>query len=66
MHGYQAVGKVSKMEFIEYYAHISACIESDAMFSNLLTSVWSLDYRDNPGILPFAGAKQKILSVDPK
>ena len=54
------------MEFIEYYAHISACIESDATFSNLLTSVWSLDYKDNPDILPFAGTKQKVLSVDPK
>ena len=57
LHGYQAVDKVSKMEFIEYYAHISACIESDASFANLLTSVWSLDYKDNPDILPFAGTK---------
>jgi len=57
MHGYQAIDKVSKMEFIEYYAHISACIESDATFANLLTSVWSLDFKDNPDILPFAGSK---------
>lgn len=66
MHGYQALGKVSKLEFIEYYAHVSACIENDAAFSSLITSVWSLDYRDNPGTLPFAGSKQKVLIVDPK
>ncbi|CDW79898.1 ef hand family protein [Stylonychia lemnae] len=64
--GYQALEKISKLEFIEYYAHVSALIESDSQFANLVSSVWSLDYRDNPDILPFAGSKQKVLTVDPK
>lgn len=66
MHGYQALDKISKLEFIEYYAHVSACIEADASFANSITAVWSLDYRDNPDTLPFAGSKNKVLTVDPK
>lgn len=33
-----------------------------------MKSVWSLDYRDDPEILPFAGGsgKGKVLVVDPK
>lgn len=57
MHGYQALGKISKLEFVEYYAHVSACIESDAAFANLLSAVWSLDYKDSTNTLPFAGSK---------
>lgn len=65
MHGYQALEKISKQEFIEYYAHVSACIDQDSTFSNLVESVWNLDYRDNPGVLPYAGSKNKVLAVDP-
>eukprot|EP00347_Sterkiella_histriomuscorum_P008193 403346024 len=66
MHGYQALGKVSKSEFIEYYAHVSAMIEKDNVFSDLVTSVWHMDYSDNPDTQPFAGTKHKVLTVDPK
>ncbi len=48
MQGYQGlVDKISKEEFIEYFAHVSACYEQDATFANLITNVWSLDFRDN-------------------
>lgn len=29
INGYQAIDKISRMEFIEYYAHVSTFIESD-------------------------------------
>ena len=48
MHGYQALEKITKFEFVEYYAHLSASIVSDSQFSNILNAVWSLDNSDNP------------------
>ena len=59
-------GKISMMEFIEYYAHVSALIEKDSIFSDLVQSVWRLDYGDSLDTLHFAGSKQKVLTVDPK
>ena len=64
MHGYQALEKITKQEFVEYYAHVSALIESDAAFSSMIENVWSLDCRDNPDFLPYAGSKGKVLVVD--
>lgn len=32
MHGYQALDKVQKQEFIEYYAHVSAAMKTDSSF----------------------------------
>ena len=60
--------KVSQQEFIEYYAHVSSLYEQDAAFLNLMKSVWSLDYKDDPEILPLAGGsgKGRVLVVDPK
>jgi hypothetical protein len=62
------IEKVSQQEFIEYYAHVSSFIEQDAAFLNLINSVWGLDLRNEPEILPFAGGsgKGKVLVVDPK
>jgi hypothetical protein len=33
---------------------------------NLISNVWSLDYRDDSEILPFAGGKGRVLAVDSK
>ena len=66
MHGYQAIDKVAKSEFVEYYAHVSATCESDSSFAQLVENVWNMDNRDNPNTLPFAGTRQKVLTVDHK
>jgi hypothetical protein len=66
MRGYQALEKVDKLEFIEYYAHVSACYDQDSLFAGLIENVWNLDFRDNPDVLPYAGTKNKVLTVDPK
>ena len=47
MHGYQALDKITKIEFIEYYMHVSFLIPSDAHFSQLIEGVWNLDYKDS-------------------
>jgi len=66
MHGYQGLQKITNLEFVEYYMHVSTLIESDSAFNQLILGVWNLDNSDNPSIVPFAGAKKKILTVDPK
>ncbi len=47
LNGYQGIGKVSKFEFVEYYAHLNSLIEQDSSFAMLLENVWNLDNRDN-------------------
>ena len=66
MHGYQAIDKISKFEFVEYYAHLSASITSDSQFLNVLNAVWNLDNKNNPSHQPFAGSKDKVLVVNSK
>ena len=66
MHGYQALDKVSKLEFVEYYAHVSATVSTDASFSTLMDSIWNLDNRDNVEYQPYAGSKNKVLLVNSK
>jgi hypothetical protein len=60
------IDKVSKSEFLEYYAHHSAVIESDSQFIQLIEGVWDLDNRGDNSHQPFAGTKQKVLMVDSK
>jgi len=66
MHGYQALDKVSKLEFIEYYVHVSATIEQDSVFSMIIENVWNLDNKDNVDNQPFAGSKGKVYCVNGK
>jgi len=58
--------KVSKQEFVDYYAHVSATYEMDHQFTNMIQNVWNLDYKSYGGPVPFAGAKDKVLNVDHK
>jgi hypothetical protein len=58
--------KISKFEFVDYYAHVSAMVPTDSAFIQILEGVWNLDSRDNPDMMPFAGSKHKVLTVDHK
>jgi hypothetical protein len=53
-------------DFIDYYAHVSASIDSDNVYSILMENVWNLDNKDNYETLPFAGSKDKVMIVDHK
>ncbi len=58
--------KVTKEEFISYYTKMSAAIESDSYFDNMMTDVWGLGLRSNVDRLPYAGVSSKIYQVDSK
>jgi len=66
MHGYQAIGKVTKFEFVEYYAHVSAAVASDTQFQNIVEGVWNMDNKDDISFQPFAGSREKVLVVSSK
>ena len=58
--------KVTRDEFLSYYTKISAAIESDSYFDNMMTDVWGLGLRSNVDKLPYAGVSSKIYQVDSK
>jgi len=45
IHDYSPDAPVSKEEFIEFYAYISAMTESDHVFDQAVTGPWNLDRR---------------------
>lgn len=48
MHCYQTLDdKISLYEFIDYYAHVSALVDTDSHFIQIIEGVWNLDNRDN-------------------
>jgi hypothetical protein len=60
------MGKVSKQEFVDYFAHVSFTYENDSAFTNMIQGVWNLDYKSQLCPTPFAGSKQKVLTVNHK
>jgi len=44
-------GKVSRDEFIEYFTYVSACIENDEDFINMIQNVWRME-APKPKIAP--------------
>jgi calcyphosin len=56
IHGTKADGKVTPEEFLEYYAHVSCNIDSDAHFELMMSNAWNIESRNNPAQMPYAGA----------
>lgn len=55
MNGKKADGIVTPDEFLEYYANVSANIESDAYFELMMSNAWNIESRNNPASMPYAG-----------
>ena len=46
-------GRITPEEFIEYYTHVSANIDTDAYFEVMMSNVWN---SGNASAQPFAGS----------
>lgn len=55
--------KVTPEEFMDYYAHISAHIDSDAFFELLMSNSWNMAGGGSSN-MPFAGSSRKITNVN--
>jgi Ca2+-binding EF-hand superfamily protein len=64
IHDYSADANVSKDEFLEFYAYISAMTESDHVFDQAVTGPWNLDSRHNYTDLPYAGCPQSVTNIN--
>lgn len=60
----EADGKITPEEFIEYYTHVSANVDTDSYFEVMMSNCWNLDSRNNSNSMPFAGSKAKVASVN--
>lgn len=63
IHGNKADGKVTPEEFLEYYANVSANIDSDAHFELMMSNAWNIESRNNPASMPYAGSANRITNV---
>lgn len=50
-------------EFVDYCAHVSSSIDSDAYFELMMSNSWGLNAAQGGG-LPFAGSARKITQVN--
>ena len=64
MNGTKGDGNVTPDEFLEYYANVSANIDSDAYFEVMMTNAWNIVSRNNPASMPFAGTSKKVTAVN--
>lgn len=64
IHNTRADGKITPEEFLEYYAHVSANIDSDAYFELMMANAWNIESRNNPASMPYAGSSAKVTSVN--
>ena len=55
---------VTPEEFLEYYAHVSASVDTDAQFELMMANAWNIDSAANPNSLPYAGCAAKISQVN--
>ena len=63
IHGTKADGKITPDEFLEYYAHVSANIDSDAYFELMMSNAWGLASSSNPAQMAYAGSRAKVTNV---
>ena len=64
IHGTKADGKITPEEFLEYYAHVSANIDSDAYFELMMSNAWNFESANNPNSMAYAGSKSTIKTVN--
>lgn len=57
----KADGVVTPEEFLEYYAHVSMNIDSDAYFEAMMSSAWRVS---DPDAQPYAGSRRKVTNVN--
>jgi hypothetical protein len=53
--------KVTPDEFLDYYSHVSANVDSDAFFELIMSNSWNLSGGSTS--MPFAGSSQKVTNV---
>eukprot|EP00831_Metopus_contortus_P031546 TRINITY_DN2570_c0_g1_i1.p1 TRINITY_DN2570_c0_g1~~TRINITY_DN2570_c0_g1_i1.p1 ORF type:complete len:393 (+),score=80.92 TRINITY_DN2570_c0_g1_i1:77-1255(+) len=58
--------RISRDEFFQYYNKISATIERDTYFDQLLSNSWKLGIKANAEKQPYAGVSSKIFQVNSK
>ena len=61
--GGKSDGKITPEEWLEYYTHVSASIDSDAYFELMMSNTWNIESANNPASMPYAGSKAKISAV---
>ena len=61
--GGKSDGKITPQEWLEYYTHVSANIDSDAYFELMMANTWNIESSNNPASMPYAGSKAKIAQV---
>lgn len=55
--------KVTPEEFMDYYSHVSANIDSDAYFELMMSNSWNMS-GGGASSMPFAGSSRKITNVN--
>lgn len=61
--GGKSDGKITPQEWLEYYTHVSASIDSDAYFELMISNTWDIESSNNPASMPYAGCSKKISQV---
>ena len=56
--------EVTKDEFIEFYNYISACIDDDKYFENVMSRVWGLGTVENYGKMKFSKKNESDLKIN--
>jgi hypothetical protein len=64
MNGAKGDGTVTPDEFLEYYANVSANIDSDNYFELMMSNAWNIESRNNPASMPYAGTAKKVTAVN--
>jgi hypothetical protein len=55
--------KVTPDEFLDYYSHVSANVDSDAYFELIMSNSWNMS-GGGASSMPFAGSSQKVTAVN--
>jgi hypothetical protein len=59
----QGSDKVLPDEFLDYYSHVSANVDSDAYFELIMSSSWNMSGA-GASSMPFAGSSRKVTEVN--